>query len=83
MKRIFVVIAVLTSLTACSKDPYAPYEQAFMQGCSQGGNSSQCECTFGKIKERFTPEELERFNDPRHMSQEFMEANMRAAMDCR
>lgn len=71
-----------TILTACT----SPEERMFMHECTGGGNpglEDQCECTYEKITDRYSIEQLNAMSERLEVPEDFEQVVMQAGMSCR
>lgn len=71
-----------TILTACT----SPEERMFMHECTGGGNpglEDQCECTYEKITDRYSVEQLNAMSERLEVPEGFEQVVMQAGMSCR
>lgn len=71
-----------TILTACT----SPEERMFMHECTSGGNpglEDQCECTYEKITDRYSVEQLNAMSERLEVPEDFEQVVMQAGMSCR
>lgn len=63
MKKLAALL-ILTAIAGCS-DENSEIRGQFISGCAQGGApKSICACTFEKLEEKYTHQELNELSDP-------------------
>lgn len=79
-----IVFSAFVSLAGCS-DENKEIRGQFLAGCVQSGVSkSICSCSFERLEEKYTPEEMKKINS--HIGappQQFMQDVMESAVACR
>ena len=82
LKRLAGIGLFATILTACT----SPEERMFMHECTGGGNpglEDQCECTYEKITDRYSVEQLNAMSERLEVPEDFEQVVMQAGMSCR
>jgi hypothetical protein len=79
LKHIAILAVVGMCCSACS----SKVERDFISGCRQGGApKSICECTFKKLKEKYSEKTLERMSEYGYAPDDFMHQVMKASEQC-
>ncbi|MFV7463676.1 MULTISPECIES: hypothetical protein [Pseudomonas] len=85
MKIKVVLLLVATGIMFGCSDENKVVRGEFLAGCVQGGApKSVCSCTFEKLEDKYTPDELKQLSRSMAMpSQKFLKDVMNFAMECR
>ncbi len=84
MKSIVLALFAIVALAGCS-DENSKVRGEFMAGCIKGGaGKSICACTFEKLENAYSPEQLKALNTPyKAPPDSFIKDTLRFAMACR
>lgn len=84
MKAKIAVVLSLLAVAGCS-DENSKLRGQFISGCIQGGgNKPICACTFKKLEEKYSPDELKDLNTPyKAPPDDFMQDVVQFALACR
>ncbi|MCC4260994.1 hypothetical protein LL270_10035 [Pseudomonas aestusnigri] len=83
MKNKLLAVLALSALAAGCSSPEDKMRGEFLSGCAQGGADKEvCGCVFDKVIEEFDISYLERVKRTGVPSQEFIQFNVEATLQC-